>query len=119
MQLKTIFRTFRGWSWILGGLSFVPVLFCGYQYTQFSLWASERSKNGEFVCGTGIVALLFVCAAVALFLAICAIASGSIAYVKTPKPRSLKRTLELPLVGAVLVFFLLCCLLAVFFKWSL
>lgn len=85
---------------------------------QFSLWASERSKNGEFVCGTGIVALLFLCAAVALFLGICAVACGSIAYVKTPKPRSLKRMLELPLVGAVLVFALLYSLVAVFLNWS-
>ena len=83
---------------------------------QFSLWASERSKNGEFVCGTGIVALLFLCVAIALFLAICAVACGSIAYVKTPKPRSHKRTLELPLVGAVLVIVLLGYLLAGFFK---
>lgn len=118
MQLKTVFESFRGWSWILGGLSLVPVLFCGYHYVQFSLWASEQSKNGEFVCGTGIVAVLFLCAAAALFLAVCAVACSSIAYVKAPKPRSLKRTLELPLLGAVLILVLLFSFFALIFKWS-
>jgi hypothetical protein len=119
MKFATVFKSFRGWSWLLGGLSLVPILFLGYQYWQFLAWASKRSNNGEFVCGTGIVAVLFLCAAVAFLLALCAVVCGFIAYIKTPKPRPLKRTLELPLVGVVLVLAFLGYLAVAYFNWSI
>lgn len=103
MKLATIFRTFRGWSWIFAALSLVPVIFGIYQNWQFSRWAAAHDKNGEFVCGTGIVALTLLCAALAFSLAICAVGCGFVDYLKTPRPRSVKRKIELGFVGNVFV----------------
>lgn len=103
MKFSMILRTFRGWSWILGALSLIPVIFGIYQNWQFSQWAAERHKSGEFVCGTGLVAILFLCAALAFSLAACAVACGFVDYIKTPRPRPVKRKLELGLVGNVFV----------------
>jgi hypothetical protein len=104
MKHAWIFRTFRGWSWIFGTLSLAPVIFGVYQNWQFSQWAAERDKNGEFVCGTGIVALTLLCAVLAFSLATCSVSCGFVDYIRTSKPRSIKRKIELGLVGNVFVF---------------
>jgi len=103
MKVAEMVRSFRGWSWILGFGSLVPVVFGIYEYWQFGLWASERQKHGEFICGTGIVAMLFLFAAAAGLMASIALLCGGISYLKTPKPRGRKRMFELLVVGNVFV----------------
>lgn len=80
--MATLFKTWRGWSRIFGMMSLLPIVFGAYQYWQFSVWANEQSKNGGFVCGTGIFMLFIVCATGFIFFALCAVICAIVARVR-------------------------------------
>jgi hypothetical protein len=114
MSRTEVLRSLRGWSWILGALSLVPLVFAVYENWQFSLWAGERQKGGEFVCGTGFVAMLILCAAAASLISLVALMLGLVGYFSTPKPRQARRVLELFVVGIVFIISATICLAAFF-----
>ena len=97
-----LIKTFRFWSLAMGFISLLPLAYYLYQYWLFSLWARERAGNGEFVCGTDMVLLLALCAAVTSAFSGLATLFGFIGYRRMEKPRPGKRLLELAMVASTL-----------------
>jgi type II secretory pathway component PulM len=75
-----------------------------YQNWLFSQWAQERVRNREFVCGTGMFALLAFCVVIAGTLSGVAALLGLAGYFRMDRPRPKKRLLEIMLISSVVVF---------------
>ncbi|MFZ6653879.1 hypothetical protein [Undibacterium sp. TJN19] len=103
LTCRQLFGTLRGWSWLLGILSLLPVVFLVYEYQVFSAWAKQQAENGGFVCGTGLAGLTLLCALVAVIFSLPALVCAVMAYQYAPSPRGLMRKLEVLVVGNVVV----------------
>ncbi|RFP13001.1 hypothetical protein D0T25_29300 [Duganella sp. BJB488] len=96
-------RSLRFWSLMLGAVSIVPMIYFAYQNWMFSQWAKEQASAGNFVCGTGMFALLALCiVAGGAFSALGSLLS-LIGYFRMEKPRPRIRIFETALVGCILV----------------
>ena len=87
-------KSFRFWSLLLCAMSVFPIAYFMYQNWLFSQWAKERVSAGGFVCGTGMFALLALCAVVTCVTSGAASLLGLMGYVRSEKPRSKIRLLE-------------------------
>ena len=103
MRVFEAVKTLRGWSWILGAVSLAPIVFFLYQNWLFSQWAKKLASNGEFVCGTGIIAIFILCTVVATCLSAVATFIGFLGYLEIDKPRPRKRLFEVLVIGSILV----------------
>jgi hypothetical protein len=96
-MLKSV-RSFRFWSLLLCATSVLPIAYFVYQNWLFSQWAKERVSAGGFVCGTGIFALLALCAVLTCVTSGAASLLGIVGYLRDEKPRSKARLLEITAV---------------------
>jgi hypothetical protein len=94
-------NSFRNWSRIFGALSAVPIFWGLYSYWRFDTWATDRARHGEFICGTGIVAVVMLCATAGIALGLIAAVCSLCGYARSPKPRARKRLIEAFMVGGV------------------
>jgi hypothetical protein len=92
------FKSFRFWASILCIVAALPLAFFVYQYWEFTRWAAERARDGG-VCGTGVIALLAVCAIANCITAGVAGVLAIIGYLKREEPRSALRSLEKTAIG--------------------
>ena len=84
-------KSLRFWSRAWCALACVPIVWGIDQYAAFAAWARTRSAQGEFVCGTGMVMLVFACIAATAFCLTVASALGIIRYLRLPPPRPRKQ----------------------------
>lgn len=97
MEGTSLFKTARGWSWVLGISSvLLPSAFYVWQAHQFSQWAKAQEA---YVCGMPLLAAILLAALLAGTLSMAALAFGIVAFRKLPKRRPRGRLLELLLVG--------------------
>ncbi len=101
MTLVAQLKTVRAWSWVFATLSWFPVAFWAYGNWRFSEFAAERAREGQFVCGNGMVALFFACTVVAMALAMLALVLGTFSFCRLASPRAPARRWELLLVGGL------------------
>jgi hypothetical protein len=92
-------KSLRFWSLLLCATSVLPIAYFVYQNWIFSRWAKERVSTGGFVCGTGMFALLALCAVVTCVTACAASGLGFVGYLRSEKPRSKIRLLEITTVA--------------------
>lgn len=109
-------RTARGWSRIIGAVSVAPLAFGGYVTWKVSAESSAREARGEFVCGTGFVALLVGLLALAGLISAIALATGAIGYFRSAAPRQRLQLLEVAAVGAIALALLLLGAIAMVLK---
>ena len=92
-----MFRTARGWSWLLGIMSVVlPSASYTWQTHRFSQWASVQDG---YVCSMPLVSAILLAALLAGALSVAALAVGVAGFRKLPTPRPKMRLAELVLVG--------------------
>ena len=96
-----------------GIASLVPVAYYFYQSWLFSQWAQAQARQGGFVCGTGMAALVMVCAIAAGACSAVAAVFGLVGYIGLPKPRPRKRLLEVMLAGSVVIIMLIATAIAI------
>lgn len=96
-------KSFRFWSLMLGIASIVPLAYFVYQNWMFSQLAKAQASNGNYVCGTGVFALLAFCIAVGGIVSATGSLLGIVGYLRTERPRPIRRVFEIFLVGGVMV----------------
>ena len=101
MHLPAALTSLRFWSRTWFALALVPIAWGIYQYAAFGVWARERSAQGGFVCGTGIVMVVFGCIALAAFCGALGCALGLAHSLRLPAPRPRKQLWALS-CGAVI-----------------
>jgi hypothetical protein len=87
MKAAAAIRSLRFWSRTWYVLACVPIAWGIYQYAAFAVWAKARDAHGEFVCGTGLVMLVFACIAATTFCLMVASALAIVRYMRLPPPR--------------------------------
>lgn len=104
MKAAAAIRSLRFWSRAWFALACVPIAWGIYQYAAFAVWAKARDAQGEFVCGTGLVMLVFACIAATACCVAVASALGIVRIMRLPPPRPRKQLLALATgVGIVAV----------------
>jgi hypothetical protein len=88
------FISLRYWSWFLGFCSFVPLFTLIYLVLDFLQWEKAHTTDNPFGF-IGISILFFFCIPLCFILSVVATFFNSVSFRKVPKPRPLKRTLEL------------------------
>lgn len=96
-------KSLRYWSLMFGAASIAPMVYFAYQNWMFSQWAKEQASTGNFVCGTGMFALLALCIVAGGAFSAVGSLLGLIGYFRMEKPRPRIRIFETALVGSVMV----------------